>query len=188
MRWSIVRWSENEKTGDKRSFSLVVAAANIGAAASTSQRRKYYQNSSNRVKSYYTTEHVWTFHLWQVGDSAMSVGFVSAAGMQHTLSKTSSYANHICVSMGDTGIYDYTACSLIMLGSHMHPMLAAPCISPRRHAGCPCALAGASLQQEFLDFGSNTLNLSYQSYDLNQHLDGEPLQVGPLLGGTNTSL
>jgi hypothetical protein len=31
--------------------------------------------------------------------------------------------------------------------------------------------------QEYLDFASYLLNLSYSSYDLTQHLDGQPLQV-----------
>jgi hypothetical protein len=31
--------------------------------------------------------------------------------------------------------------------------------------------------QEYLDFASFLLNLSYSSYDLTQHLDGQPLQV-----------
>jgi hypothetical protein len=33
--------------------------------------------------------------------------------------------------------------------------------------------------QEYLDFASYLLNLSYSSYDLTQHLDGQPLQVIP---------
>lgn len=34
------------------------------------------------------------------------------------------------------------------------------------------------LWQEYVDFASYMLNLSYSSYDLAQHLDGQPLQVG----------
>jgi hypothetical protein len=33
------------------------------------------------------------------------------------------------------------------------------------------------LWQEFLDYAQYTLALSYSTYDLSQHLDGQPLQV-----------
>lgn len=36
------------------------------------------------------------------------------------------------------------------------------------------------LVQEYLDYASYLLNLSYSSYDLTQHLDGQPLQVSVL--------
>ncbi|KAF6256540.1 hypothetical protein COO60DRAFT_1640616 [Scenedesmus sp. NREL 46B-D3] len=58
-------------------------------------RRKHFQSAAHRTAASFTTEHVWTFHLWQ----------------------------------------------------------------------------------EYLDFASYLLNLSYSSYDLTQHLDGQPLQV-----------
>jgi hypothetical protein len=38
------------------------------------------------------------------------------------------------------------------------------------------------LWQEYIDYASYMLNMGYSSYDLTQHLDGQPLQVGVLLG------
>jgi len=39
------------------------------------------------------------------------------------------------------------------------------------------------LWQEYIDYASYMLNLGYSSYDLTQHLDGQPLQVGQGVGG-----
>lgn len=39
------------------------------------------------------------------------------------------------------------------------------------------------LWQEYIDYASYMLNLGYSSYDLVQHLDGQPLQVGRVRGG-----
>ena len=36
--------------------------------------------------------------------------------------------------------------------------------------------------QEFIDYAAYVLSLSYSSYDLTQHLDGQPLQVGRAAG------
>ena len=65
-------------------------------------RRKHFQSQGHRSSCLYSTEHVWTFHLWQ----------------------------------------------------------------------------------EYLDYAAYELNLSYSTYDLTQHLDGQPLQVSQVdLGG-----
>lgn len=39
------------------------------------------------------------------------------------------------------------------------------------------------LWQEYIDYASYMLNMGYSSYDLTQHLDGQPLQVGVSGGG-----
>lgn len=73
---------------------LCAGFVTAGEPASVTQRRKFFQSAKQREYRRYTTDHVWTFHLWQ----------------------------------------------------------------------------------EFLDYSSYVLSL-YSTYDLIQHLDGQPLQV-----------
>lgn len=74
----------------------ILCAIDAGDGLTVASRRRYFQTAANRQDMPFSTDYVWTFHLWQ----------------------------------------------------------------------------------EYIDYASYMLNLGYSSYDLAQHLDGQPLQVG----------
>jgi hypothetical protein len=58
-----------------------------------------------------------------------------------------------------------------------HPPILAPGPNPRpQHNPTPAHPYPHPPPQEFIDYAAYVLSLSYSSYDLTQHLDGQPMQ------------
>lgn len=183
------------------------ASIPAGEPLSVAARRKHFQAAKNRAGVTFSTQHVWTFHLWQVrpGMIALQTRTVTEAKSVASTSKPPLYSIIQRFARCSLGLQATLAvCTTIIIlivpdsttyqgsidyAAYVLSLSWSPTTHPSQPISAhPHTLPNSTTYQEFIDYAAYVLSLSYSSYDLTQHLDGQPLQVGGaarfLLGAT----